>query len=314
MLLSEAQQVFELALIGEVSPATIRWYRQRVGSLVKCLGDVDIERITVDDLRRWRAWLVGRSERYADHPTRPDLPGRLSPWTVNNHVRGVRRFFRWLVEEGHLERNPAERVKPPPLPDEPPKDLNQADLDRLLAAARASGPRNYAIICFLADTGCRVGGLAGLRLDDLDLERRQATVREKGRGGSKARDVYFSHKTAQALQAWLDIRPRTGERYVFLGQRGPLTESGIYQVLKRLARRVGITGRWNPHSFRYGWARGALRKGADLGTVSQLLGHSDISVTARFYARWADPELAERQRKFSWLNSAGDDMSSAEME
>ena len=83
-------------------------------------------------------------------------------------------------------------------------------------------------------------------------------------------------------------------------------------MLKRLAKRAGVNGRFNPHAFRHGWARGALKNGADLGTVSQILGHSSIQVTAEFYARWADEELAQRHQKFSWLNSTHQDEQSEE--
>ncbi len=82
-----------------------------------------------------------------------------------------------------------------------------------------------------------------------------------------------------------------------------MTTGGVYQMLRRLAKEANITGRFNPHAFRHGWAREALRKGANLD-VAQLLGHEDESTTARFYARWSDAELKERHSQFSPLTDS----------
>ena len=192
----------------------------------------------------------------------------------------------------------------PALPDEPPKALSHDEMRRILQAAQKH-PRDYALVLFLADTGCRVGGLCSLCLRDLDIERRRAVVREKGKGGKrKARMVFFTGITAQALKEWLEVRcPEPGVEHVFVGLRGrssgkPLTRSGVYQILKRIARSTGVN-RFNPHAFRHAFARDLLQNGADLSTVSQLMGHRDVQVTARFYARWSDEELASSHERFS---------------
>lgn len=302
MLLSEAQRAFDLSMIGETAPATRRWYSQRVGSVVKFLGDVEVTRVTTDDLRRWRASLVERDRRWVDHPGRPEAEGGLSPWTIHGHVRAVRRFFRWLVEEKVIKVSPAARLKLPRLPKELPKAISPDDLALLLEAVK-SDPRDHAIVCFLADTGCRVGGMAGLGLTDLDLKSGRALVREKGRGGWKSRVVYFNSRTRGALSSWLNVRPEVATDAVFLSKtRGTaLTTGGIYQVLKRLAKQANIEGRFNPHSFRHAWAREALTNGANLADVSQVLGHDDVSVTVRFYGLWSDKELKKRHSRFSPL-------------
>ena len=230
----------------------------------------------------------------------------MSKYSVHNYLRGTFRFFSWLVEEGLLERNPATRLELPQLPDDPPKDIAYDDMVRILEVAQAVGAREYALISFLADTGCRVAGAAGLRLSDLDLERGRALVREKGKGGNgKSRYVFLKKRTVEALETWLSIRPPDKGDGVFVGLRGPLTESGIYQVVRRVAKTAGIQGRFNPHSFRHGWARGALRNGADINDVSHVLGHSSIVVTSRFYGRWADEQLKEIHDRVSWLPDEG---------
>ncbi len=307
MLLSEAIVEFDLAMQGVKSEATRRWYGPRLRSLLESLGDVEVEQVRTGDLRRWRAGLLARTERWANHPTRPTRDGKLSKETVRGYVRAARRLFRWLVDEGVLEHSPARRLELPPKSKRAPKAVHPEDVVAMLEVADV---REEAVIRFLADTGCRVGGLAGLRLDALDVARERAVVVEKGRGGGKVRVVYFGEETAAALGRYLEVRGRQvveGEEdevaRVFWGQRGPLTENGIYQLLKRVAARAGVEGRWNPHAFRHGWAHGALLAGADMGTVSDVLGHSSIQVTHEFYSRWEDKELAERSRRFSWINN-----------
>jgi len=305
--LSEALREFDLSLVGNAADSTRVWYQRRLGALVEFSGDVEIEELTISDLRRWRASLIERDERWSDHPTRPEQEGGLSPWTVRGYVRAVRAFCNWLVAEGLLISSPAARFRLPPKPQNPPKAVSPEDVAAMLEVA---GVRDRAIVCVLAATGCRVGGLCDLRLSDLELGHQpaRAMVREKGRGGKKARLVFFGPQTVESLRAWIAIRPDLGgDDHVFLGQRGPLMESGVYQVLRRLAKAAGIKGRFNPHAFRHAFARGALENGADLGTVSQLLGHSGIGVTNEFYGRWSVEELGKRSEKYGWFEKSTED-------
>jgi len=288
-----------------LSPTTIRWYRQRLSRLTRFLGEqgfAEVEQVTTADLRAFIVSLREQTIRWADHPYHPPSNSGLSPHTIHGYVRVVRAFFRWLAYEGVIETNPATRIKLPRLPKEPPKAIVPNDRERLLETARPD-PRDYAIVCFLADTACRVGGLVGLRLSDLDLKGGCAVVREKGRGGWKTRTAYFNGCTRAALSRWLETRQDVGTDAVFVSKNDgqALTTGGVYQVLKRLAKRGGVEGRFNPHSFRHGWAREALVNGANLADVAQVLGHEDEAVTLRFYSRWTRHELKERHSQFSPL-------------
>lgn len=288
------------------SKSTVRWYTQRLGRLGKYLEKVDltdVTHITTADLRGFMASLYNQERRWVDHPSRPPADSGLSPYTIHAYARILRAFFGWLMVEGIIQSNPAKLVKFPKLPKEPPKAVASEDRDKILEAAE-SDPRNYAIVCFLTDTGCRVGGVASLTLQNLDLERGMAIVTEKGKGGGKTRTVYFNGRTKKALTRWLNVRPESKTDHVFVqkwNKDEALKESGISQVIERLAKRAKVKGRSNAHSFRHAWAREALRNGASLADVSQLLGHEDESVTLRFYGRWANEELKERHSQFSPL-------------
>lgn len=278
---SRALSLFFASLEGVKSTATIAWYRQRLAGLEDRLGRKQVGRVTISDLRLWRAGLGKR---------------KLSVWTVHGHMRAARRFFAWLVTEGALKVSPAKRLEMPRLTYEPRKGIEYGDMLKMVAAARGS-PRDFAIVLLLADTACRCGGVANLKVEDLELPIFQATVHEKG---SKAREVFLLPRTCEALRAYLKGR-RTGP--VFLNQwtgKG-LKPGGIYQVLERLAVCAGVTERWNPHSWRHGAARGMLRRGANLAQVSQILGHSDVSVTVKFYGAFVDAELKAAHARYGWL-------------
>ena len=213
-----------------------------------------------------------------------------------------------------MTENVAKQLELPALPSGPPKAMTARDLERLLQEAarnpsKVLAARNVALILFLRDTGCRLCGVAGLRVENLNLTTGRALVWEKGRGGkSKARTVFFTTETRDALQAWLNVRPRalplpgeTIDEFVFVAERHPfrpLKEDAIYCVFQSLKRKAGITGRVNPHSLRHARAKTMLENGAPLGVVSRILGHSDVRVTDAYYGVYAVEELQEQFEKY----------------
>jgi integrase/recombinase XerC len=301
----EAIERFLNEQTGILADSTIAWYSQRLGPLAAVHG-LELDKVTGDELiELWKAQ-DGRDTRYIGAAQRPECDGGLSVYTLFGMVTTWRRFFNWCASKGYIEESPAAELRKPQLPDEPPKAISKRDMLKLLQEAKHTKypKRDYALVSFLADTGCRVGGLIGLKLQDLDVETGRATVREKGRGGRrKARTVYMTPETIKALKAYLKDRTSTTD-FVFVGRRGGLKISGVQQILERLAQRAGVTEHFNPHAFRHGFARGMLDNGADLATVSQWLGHEDIFITARFYARWADSEMKEKHDRYSWVTKS----------
>lgn len=293
--LSHALAHFDLANAGEVSARTRQWYQTNLSPMLDFLGDVPLATVTANDLRRWRLHLLEKDEKdYGGY--RPVEAGKLSPATVRGYLRALKRFFNWCESEGLRGDNPSRRLKLPPLPKQPPKNVAAGDLHKLLSTA-AHEPRDLAVVCFLADTACRVSGLCGLDRRHLYLDELRAEVLEKGQ---KGRSVFFSPVTYAALVRYLATRD-DDDAAVFVGQRGRLTPSGVYQLLQRLGERAGVSGRVNPHAFRHGWAREALSNGASLGVVSQMLGHSDVHVTDQFYGRWNTGELQQWHARVSPL-------------
>ena len=162
--------------------------------------------------------------------------------------------------------------------------------------AREAAQMVVNFVELLASTAARISGVAGLTLDRLDLADGSAVVKEKGKGGEGAsRLVFLDEDAISALRLWLTLRPPSPSPEIFL-----LGIGGYHRILNGLSDMAGIDGRYNPHSWRHAWAMQALRRGADIKTISDVLGHSDIKVTANYYLKWHRPELQERHKRFSW--------------
>ncbi len=207
-------------------------------------------------------------------------------------LSSIRQLFRFLEGEGVRDDNPAERLAGPKDVGSLPRTLSVAEVDRLLAAAhratRAGDPagrlaalRMAAILELLYATGLRVSELVTLPAKALAGDDRMISVRGKG---GRERMVPLTPAARSALEAYLaadTTRDRRG-RWLFPshGESGHLTRQHVGQELKQLALAAGLDPeRVSPHVLRHAFASHLLDRGADLRTVQQLLGHSDISTT-----------------------------------
>lgn len=278
MKLKIAIRHFIESMNGTKANQTAQWYEKKLGTLTK-LSNLDLDEITLNNLRTWRESIIKK---------------KLSNWTSHGHIRAVRRLFKWLESENLIKSNPAKKLELPRLPEEPPKGIERKDIRKMLQHSKPN-PRNHALILFLANTGARIGGIEQLSWEDICLKEQWAIVREKGQ---TYRRVYFDKKTRKALKR-LKGKTKTGR--VFISTRGTaLTKTGIHQILERTGKKAGAK-RFNAHSFRHAFARNLITEGANLAQVSQLLGHRDIQVTAKFYARFNDQELQKTHKRFNWL-------------
>lgn len=295
MLLQDAVNHFINAKRGVDDAATIKWYRARLKSLLDQHGETELKDITPEHLDQWRVTLTERGKRYTDHPTRSAEAGGLSLNTIHGYIRAVRTFFKFCLKRGYLDRDPAADLKRPRLPKAPPKHITDTDVDRLLRVATG---RDRVVILVLADTGCRVGGLAGMTRDQIDLERGILHLQEKF---NKTNEYYLTPQVLTVLHTYLKTTPPGKFNAVFASQNtdAPLGTTGIYQIIKRLAQKAGVTGRWNPHAFRHHKARELLENGASLELVAEILHHENIQTTAQAYGRWTQNEIQEKHRRYS---------------
>jgi integrase/recombinase XerD len=199
----------------------------------------------------------------------------------------LRQFYRFAFAEGWRGDDPTSRVDMPRLGRGLPRLLSEAEVDRLLEAARTlpdpQGPQMTALLELLYATGLRVSELVGLPFAAVARDPAVLIVRGKG---DKERMVPLSDPARTALTAWKDVRAgllgRKASRWLFpsSGKSGHLTRSGFARMLLRVGMLAAIDPRrLSPHVLRHAFASHLLAHGADLRVVQELLGHADIATT-----------------------------------
>lgn len=278
MKITEAIDQFLTAIEADgVSAATVRWHRSILRRYAAAQPPRDVESISAPSVRNYINAL--RRSDYSDD-------------TIYGHIRSLHRFWKWCSVEYGI-KNPMQNIAYPKQPESTePKAADHSDVDKLIATAGhgAAGRRDRAIIAFLVDTGCRAGGLVRLHWKDIDLDRRRAYVVEKGK---KRRAVFFSVET-RAYLTDLFYGRNTRAETVFYNIRTckPLTVSGLYQILRKIARKAKITGRANPHAFRHAFGIAFMEDDGDSMMLAKIMGHSSVEVTAKRYAIFGANDLA----------------------
>ena len=210
----------------------------------------------------------------------------LAATTIRRQISALRTYYKFLVGEGIVARDPSERIESPKRWRTLPSVLTVTDVERLLAAPNTDEPlaiRDRALLEFAYATGVRVSELVGLTLQDILFEEGVARVFGKG---AKERLVPVGRRALGAVALYArEIRPTLEKRGVgrgalFLNARGgPLSRVGAWGVIKKMAKRAGLTKRVTPHTLRHTFATHLLEGGADLRAVQEMLGHADLSTT-----------------------------------
>ncbi|MBA3890748.1 MAG: site-specific tyrosine recombinase XerD [Gemmatimonadaceae bacterium] len=209
----------------------------------------------------------------------------LSPASIRRNVSAIRTYFRFLLADGIVVRDPTERLETPKRWRTLPDVLTATEVDQLLAAPTLDDPlyfRDRAMLELAYGAGLRVSEWITLAVRDVMLE--EGLLRVFGKG-SKERLVPIGRQAIGATAVYLrELRPKlergAGKGVVFLNARGtPLTRMGAWKILKRYVERAGIVKHVSPHTLRHSFATHLLEGGADLRAVQEMLGHVDISTT-----------------------------------
>ncbi|AKU32290.1 tyrosine recombinase XerC [Bacillus altitudinis] len=208
--------------------------------------------------------------------------------TISKKVSALRSFYKFLLREQLVKENPFLLVSLPKQDKRIPSFLYEEELKELFTVSDVNTPlgqRNQAILELLYATGMRVSELCSLKESDLDLSMDTVLVHGKG---SKQRYVPFGSYAYEALSTYLEdgrqkLKVKGKDRadsHVFLNQRGaPLTDRGVRFILTELMKKASGTLHIHPHMLRHTFATHLLNEGADLRSVQELLGHSNLSST-----------------------------------
>lgn len=296
MLLSEALRLY---LLVDRAPSTQFTYERMLTRFVADIGPRrHLANITPEDLDGHIADLREQRVKYADHPTRPAISEPLAPATVAKWIKTIKAFFNWCVRREYLDRSPARYLsnrRPARIGEG--KAARSDEVAEVLAAARYK-PRDRAIVWLLVQSGCRAGDVAGLRLDRLDLSNCRAVVDGKG---DKRRTIHFETETAEALAAWLAVRPAVAHACVFTSTRGkgPLTSASVSQIVRRLCRTAGLDRALGAHSLRHFVGMTLARNRVAPAVIQQYLGHSNILTTMGYCAAVEEEDLKAAGRLLS---------------
>jgi integrase/recombinase XerC len=199
-------------------------------------------------------------------------------------LASLRTFFRFLVREGVLVKNPARPLLSPRVERRIPSPLAEGEMAAFLEVPGESdrARRDRALLELLYATGIRCAELVGLDLQDLDFEQKLVRVLGKGR---KERLVPFGEKAREALQAHLRSREAggRGSPALFRNHRGGrLSDRSVRAIVRTRVQELALEKRVSPHTLRHSFATHLLERGADLRAIQELLGHASLSTTQRY--------------------------------
>ncbi len=249
------------------SKHTILNYNLDLENFSNFLGDKTVESVDYLVIRKYLAALKENN---------------LNARTVSRKLSALRSFFKFLTREGYLKTNPISGVSSPKQDKHLPLFLTEEEVKRLIDA---SGPnaegketflRDRAILETFYSTGMRISELVGVSLHDIDFIGGIIKVLGKGR---KERIVPIGEYAITAIRAYLDKRKKQSGA-LFLNKNGRrLTDRGVRGIVEKYIRIASLNKGVSPHTLRHSFATHLLNHGADLRSVQELLGHSNLSTT-----------------------------------
>ena len=262
-----------LLLEKSLSPNTLEAYMDDALKLLGYMDDcgIDLADVSLDDLHGFAAAMG-------------DLG--IAPRSQARIISGVKSLFRFLSLDGYRQDDPSELLEAPKIGRHLPDVLTVAEIDNIIGQINLSlpeGQRNRAMIETMYSCGLRVSELCSLRMEDLFLD--EGFIRVTGKG-SKQRLVPISQRAIDEIGKWLmdrchvDIKPGA-ESYLFVSKRRgrPLTRVMVFDIIRDLTAKAGITKTVSPHTFRHSFATHLLEGGANLRAIQCMLGHEKISTT-----------------------------------
>ena len=274
------------------SPHTVSAYRRDLNRFSAELAGQKVDSVTTADIRDF---LISLREQ------------GLSPASVARSLSSIKSFFKYLCQDKQFQDNPAEILETPKRWRKLPDVLSSEDVDNLLKSPDLEsvlGLRDKAMLEILYASGLRVSELINLQVSQLDMQ--VGYLRTLGKG-SKERIVPIGAMAKRAVENYiLNSRPalvssrkdggKSEELFVTRRGRG-MTRQGFWKLLKGYVAQANIRASVSPHTLRHAFATHLLERGADLRSVQQMLGHSDISTT-QIYTHILGKRMLEIHQQF----------------
>ena len=278
-----------LVNIKKTSKNTITAYNRDISKLIEYLKSrncMEFNKVTFTDLN---SYILNMEKNGA------------SSATVSRNVSTIKSFFLYLLREQIIKNDPAENLKAPKIVKKTPRILTVEEMEALLSLPDDStkGLRDKAMLELLYGTGLKVSELIGLKLNEINPSLRFIRLVDKER----ERLIPFGEPAKVALEKYLSesrgtfLTKEEYADYLFLNYAGePMTRQGFWKIIKNYGDMAGFDVGLTPHVFRHSFAAHMVENGADLKSLQEMLGHSDISTT-QVYSRFANERLSQVYEK-----------------
>lgn len=271
--------------IKKTSENTKQSYRRdlvKVKQYMEEQGITDVKKITATHLNSYVLYLE---------------KNKFSAATISRNIASLKAFYHYMFKEGMVAEDVAEGLHAPKIEKKMPEILSTEEVIRLLEQPDGESPkeiRDKAMLELLYATGIRVTELITLKLKDINLQMGYLVCRDS----SKERVIPFGNEAKSALIRYLEgtrasMIADPDSEYLFANCSGlPMSRQGFWKLIKYYARKAGIVADITPHTLRHSFAAHLVENGADLRSVQEMLGHSDISTT-QIYANMNHSRIRE---------------------
>ena len=262
----------------------------------------------LNDLEIYKSFLEKRGITHIENISSEDIKDFLKErnssektTTIAHNLTVIKNFHTYLLRQKLVKSNVSEFIERPKLRKTLPKTLSMEDIDKLLEIPLNTlfDYRNKAMLELMYGTGLRVSEIINLTVNDIDLT--NCIIRIMGKG-NKEREVPLGEYCIYYLKLYLEKRKEMLKKEscdkLFLNNHGKgMTRQGFFKNLKLILREKGLNEEVSPHTLRHSFATHLINRGADLRSIQEMLGHSDISTT-KIYTKVSDDKTKEDYQKF----------------
>jgi site-specific recombinase XerD len=271
-----------------LSPMTVKAYRAAATGLARFIRragmPADVEAITAEHIEAYLA----------------DEVSTKAAATAHQRYRGLKQLFAWLAEQGDVTRDPMATIKPPIIPENHIDTVGIEDFRKMLRTCGTEyliDLRDEALLRTLWDTGGRLAEVTGLKVSDVDFPEQVVRLFGKGR---RERHVAIAASTGAAIHRYLRRRAKSSQQsspWLWTGQKGPMTPSGIRQMVWRRSEDAGLERRVHPHQLRHSKADAWLAAGGTERGLMKQMGWKSAAMVHRYAANVAERRSIEEAKR-----------------